>query len=104
MQPNLDQVIEILKKEGLSDDQVSMFIQNLTQAFAQHLYLIIAEQLSEQDMIELNKIEDNSEREKQMSMIFEKKNNQKLKNLSDGFVKNYTDKFLEGYNLKSVTV
>ncbi len=97
MKPNLDQVIEILKKEGLNDEQIASFIQTLTQNFAQHLYILITDQLKEEDLISLNKIEDNVERERIMSEIFEKNTGQNLKNLADEFVKKYAEEFLEGY-------
>ncbi len=99
MNQNFDQVIEILKKEGLSDEKISQFVQSLNNALSQNLYLSIVEKLTEEDMQKLNLISDEVERQKQMQQIFETKSGQNLKNLSDEFIKSFTDEFLEGYRL-----
>ena len=97
MQQNFDQVIEILKKEGVSDEQIGKFIEGLSQALSQQLYLTIVEQLSEEDMVSLNNIADEAQRQASMQQIFEQKTNKSLKGLSDEFIKTYTDDFLTGY-------
>lgn len=97
MQQNFDSVIEILKKEGLTDEKIGEFIVTLNNALTQELYMILVEQLGEEDMQKLNAISDNVQRETQMRQIFEQKTGQNLKDVSDGFIKSFTDEFLEGY-------
>ena len=99
MQPNFDSVLEILKKEGLSDEKIGKFVQSLNNALSQNLYLSIVEQLSKEDMYKLNKVTDERERQNQMQQIFEQKTGQSLKNLSDEFIRSFTEEFLEGYRL-----
>lgn len=98
MQQNFDQVIEILKKEGLSDEQISQFVVNLTKALSEQLYLSLVEQMSEEDMARLNTIDDDTQREQEMRQLFEQKTGQNLQQISDSFVKSFTQEFLAGYH------
>lgn len=98
MGQNFDDVLEILKKEGLSDEKIAEFLLTLNNALSEQLYTLIAQQLSEQDMQKLNTITDDGQRETQMQQIFEQKTNQNLKDISDQFVKSFTREFLEGYS------
>lgn len=97
MKQNFDSVIEILKNEGLSDEQTAKFLQSLNNALAQQLYILIGEQLSEEDMQKMEMIDDDGQREASMQQLFEQKTGQSLKNLSDQFVNKYVEEFLAGY-------
>lgn len=97
MQQNFDSVIEILKKEGLSDEKIGEFVLTLNNTLTQELYMILVEQLGEEDMQKLNLVTDETERQNQMRQIFEQKTGQNLKEISDGFVNKYVEEFLEGY-------
>lgn len=101
MQPNFDQVIEILKKEGLTDEQVSQFVQNLTNALSEQLYLSMVEQLTEEEMARLNAITDDVQREQEMRQLFEQNSGQSLQDLSDSFIQSFTREFLAGYHSKT---
>lgn len=79
------------------DDQIVKFIEGLSQALSQQLYLAIVEQLSKEDMVSLNNIADEAQRQTSMQQIFEQKTGQNLKDISDGFIKSFTDEFLAGY-------
>lgn len=103
MKQNFNEVIEILKKEGLSDKQIGEFIVNLNNALSGHLYLILVESLSEEDMQKLNTVSDDVQRETQMRQIFEQKTGKDLKELSDTFIQTFTRDFLEGYQQISLT-
>ena len=99
MKPDFGEVIEILKKQGLSDEKIGKFVESLNNALSQNLYLTIVEKLSEEDMKMLNSIADEVERQSQMQQMFETKSGQSLKNISDEFIKSFTNEFLEGYRL-----
>lgn len=97
MQQNFDQVIEILKKIGLSDEKIAEFVVSLNNALTQQLYMILVKQLGEEDMQRLNLIAEEQDRQNQMRQTFEQKTGKSLKNISDEFIKSFTDEFLEGY-------
>ena len=70
--PNLDNVIEILQKEGVLDEGIKTFVENLTRAIAQNMYTTIIAGLNEEDLPRLNAIVDEKEREKETKETFEK--------------------------------
>lgn len=97
MMPNLDNVIEILQKEGVSDEGIRTFIENLTKAIAQNMYTTIIAGLNEEDLQRLNAIVDEKEREKETKETFEKNTGQNLQRLSDQFVQTYVSEFVANY-------
>ena len=49
----LDGVLEILKKEGMKEDQIGEFVTNLNNTIAQKTHLEIISALSEEDLAEI---------------------------------------------------
>jgi len=97
MMPNLDNVIEILQKEGVLDEGIKTFVENLTRAIAQNMYTTIIAGLNEEDLPRLNAIVDEKEREKETKETFEKNTGQNLEALSDQFVQTYVSEFVANY-------
>lgn len=97
MQPNLEQVVEILKKEGLSDNQIRGFIEGLTKSLAAQMYTEMVSVLSEDEMKDIEKMVSDRQREVRMLDIFKKKTGKDAQEIANKFVEIFTTEFLKNY-------
>ncbi len=102
MDQNFGSVIAILKKEGVANEDISKFVENLSGILSQQLYLILVDQLTEEDFKELEAIVDEEQKKLRMQTIFESRSGKKLQDVSDECVKTYVQEFLAGYDAQKV--
>lgn len=98
MQPNLEQVIEVLRKEGLSDNQIRGFIEGLTKSLATQMYAEMMSVLSEDEMKDIEKMVSDRQREVRMLDIFKQKTGKDAQEIANKFVEIFTSEFLKTYH------
>lgn len=97
MKPNLDNVITTLKNEGVLEKEIPVFIENLTKYLAEQLYLLLAQELSEEDLRQTQAIPQEAERESKLQELFYQKTDKELKTISDEFVDSFVNNFLAAH-------
>ena len=98
MQPKLDQILEILQKENVSEELQRSFLETLGKALAMQMYVSLAQVLNEEEMKELESMGDDSQREEKMITIFKEKVGHDPQQLSDKFIEVFTKEFIENYH------
>lgn len=97
MKPNLDQVLEILKKEGLSDDAIKGFVETITKSLSMEMYTSMIYVLSDEEMDLIEKLPNDEAREEKLVEVFKQKTGTDPQVLADQYVKTFTESFLENY-------
>lgn len=95
----LDKVIEILKKEGLNDEQIAKFIENLNNAIAQKVHMELISALTEEDLAEVEKAKDD-EVDLTINQLYKERTGQEASDIGDRALEDFIETFLADYERK----
>jgi hypothetical protein len=101
--PNIISILELLKANGESPEDIAQVIQEITNAASAKLTFEMTSVLSEEDMQILNQCKDESEAEPLMRSMYAKKTSISPEALINQFLEIFTRAFIDKYNLDKLT-
>ncbi len=92
----LENVIEILKTEGLKNDQIGEFIANINSMVAQKVHLEIMSALTEEDLAEIEKAKE-EEVNLTINQLYKERTGQDAEEIGDQALDNFVETFVADY-------
>lgn len=96
---NLDNVVETLEKEGLSEKQIGEFVVNLNNLVAQKVHVEIMSALTEEDLAEVETATD-AEANETISRLYEHRTGSTVDELGDQALDGFVETFLANYEVE----
>lgn len=92
----LDSVLEILKKEGLQEEQIGEFVTNLNNTIAQKAHMEIIAALTEEDLAEIETAKD-EEVNLLIGKLYEQRTGKNVEEIGDSALDTFIETFQADY-------
>ena len=92
----LDSVLEILKKEGMKEEQIGEFVTNLNNTIAQKTHLEIISALSEEDLAEIETAKED-EVNVLIAELYEQRTGKSVEEIGDSALDTFIETFQANY-------
>lgn len=101
--PDLTKVLNLLKEEGETPEDIAIVLQEITNAASAKLYLEMMAVLTEEDLQLLDKCETQEESDPLLRSLYAKRSEVSPESIVDQFLKTFSQAFIDKYYLDKAT-